>query len=101
MATNLVATITALEAQAAASLFLSDHLGDRFLASHPTLDAAANVWRVPVLLAYPIIGSVGQTGEILVSATSEEIVSHTSLEKMKAAARRLYEENREAIEAAF
>ena len=32
MATNLVATITALEAQAAANLFLSDHLPDRFLA---------------------------------------------------------------------
>jgi len=72
MATNLVATITALEAQAAANLFLSDHLPDRFLASSPKLDAAANVWRVPVLLAYPIIGPVGHTGEILVSVTSEE-----------------------------
>ena len=99
MATNLVATITALEAQAAANLFLSDHLGDRFLASGPTFDHAANVWRVPVLLAYPIIGPVGQTGEILVSPNSEEIISHTPLEEMKAAARRLYEENRDAIEA--
>jgi len=99
MATNVVATITALEAQAAASLFLSDHLGDRFLASSPKLDAAADVWCVPVLLAYPIIGPVGQTGEILVNATSEDIVSHTPLEEMKAAACRLYEENRDAIEA--
>ena len=96
---NLVATITALEAQAAANLFLSDHLPDRFLASSPKLDAAANVWRVPVLLAYPIIGPVGQTGEILVSATSEEIVSYTPLEETKAAARKLYEDNRDAIEA--
>ena len=101
MATNLVATITALEAQAAANLFLSDHLPDRFLASSPKLDPAADVWRVPVLLAYPIIGPVGQTGEILVSATSEEIVSYTPLEEMKATARKLYEENRDAIEAAF
>lgn len=99
MATHLVATITALEAQAAANLFLSDHLPDRFLASSPTLDAAANVWRVPVLLAYPFLGPVGQTGEILVSTTSEEIVSHTPLEEMKAAARKLYENNRDAIEA--
>lgn len=99
MVTNLVATITALEAQAAASLFLSDHLPDRFLASSPKLDAAANVWRVPVLLAYPIIGPVGKTGEILVKATSEEIISHTPLEEMKATARRLYEENRDAVEA--
>ena len=90
-----------LEAQAAASLFLSDNLGDRFLASSPKLDGAAHVWRVPILLAYPIIGPVGQTGEILVNATSEVIISYTPLEEMKATARRLYEENRDAIEAGF
>jgi hypothetical protein len=99
MVTNVVATITALEAQAAASLFLFDHLPDRFLASSPKLDDAANVWRVPILLTYPIIGPVGQAGEILVNATSEEIISYTPLEEMKATARRLYEENRDAIEA--
>jgi hypothetical protein len=80
---------------------LSDNLGDRFLASGPKLDVAAKVWRVPMLLAYPVIGPVGQTGEILVNETSEEIISHTPLEEMKATARRLYEENRDAIEAAF
>ena len=99
MATNVVATITAPEAQAAASLFLSDNLGDRFLASSPKLDIAAKVWRVPILLAYPIIGPVGQTGEILVNETTEEIISYTPLEQMKATARRLYEENRDPIEA--
>ncbi len=81
MVTKVVATITALEAQAAASLFLSDNLGDRFLASGPKLDGAANVWRVPILLAYPFIGPVGQTGEILVNATSEEIISTPRLKK--------------------
>lgn len=91
--------LTALQAQAFANLFLSDHLPDRFMGDTPTFDAVANVWRVPVLLAYAIIGPVGQTGEILVSATKEEIVSHTPFEEMKAAARRLYEENRDAIEA--
>jgi hypothetical protein len=94
-------TITALEAQAAANLFLSNNLPDRFLASRPAFDASARVWRVPVLLAYPIIGPVGHTGEILVSATSEEIVSHTPLDEMKASARKLYEQHRDAIEAAF
>ncbi|MEK6288188.1 MAG: hypothetical protein AABO57_20910 [Acidobacteriota bacterium] len=80
---------------------MSDHLPDRFLASSPALDAAANVWRVLVLLACPIIGPVGQTGEILVSATSEEIVSYSPLEEMKTAARSLHENNRDAIEAPF
>lgn len=95
------ATITALQAQAEANLFLSDHLPDRFMASDPSLDEDAGVWRVPVLLSYPIIGPVGRTGEILVSATSDEVVSFTPLEEMKAAARILYEQHREAIEAAF
>ena len=99
MRTITVPTITALQAQAEANLFLSDHLPDRFMAAQPSFDAAANVWRVPVLLSYAIIGPVGQTGEILVSATSEKVISYTPLEEMKAAARTLYEQHRDAIEA--
>jgi hypothetical protein len=95
-------TITALQAQAGAAganLFLSDHLPDRFMAGQPALDAMLNVWRVPVLLAYAIIGPVGQTGEILVSTDSEEIVSYTPLAEMKTPARKLYERHRDVIEA--
>jgi hypothetical protein len=55
---------------------LSERLLDRFMAGQPTLDLVAQAWRVPVLLAYSVIGSVGQTGEITVSATAEEIISH-------------------------
>jgi hypothetical protein len=99
MATVIVPKISAMEAQAAANLFLCDHLGDRFMADNPVLDAEANVWRVPVLLSYAMIGPVGQTGEILVSTSSEEIVSHTPLNEMKTAARALYERYRDAIEA--
>lgn len=99
MATITAPTITALQAQAEANLFLSDHLPDRFMAAQPSFDAAANVWRVPVLLSYAVIGPVGQTGEILVSATEEKVISYTPLEEMKAAARILYEQHRDAIEA--
>jgi hypothetical protein len=99
MATTITPTITALQAQAAANLFLSNHLPDRFMVGPPHLDLPARVWRVPVLLAYPIIGPVGQTGEILVSVTAEEVVSSTPIEEMKVAARTLYEQHRNAIEA--
>ena len=99
MATKIAPTITALQAQAEANLFLSNHLPDRFMAGPPSLDLAAQAWRVPVLLAYPIIGPVGQTGEILVSMTTAEVVSYTPIEKMKVAARALYEQHRNAIEA--
>jgi hypothetical protein len=54
---------------------------------------------VPVLLAYPIIGPVGQTGEILVSVTVEEVVSSTPIAEMIVAARTLYEQHRNAMEA--
>jgi hypothetical protein len=99
MATTSAPTITALQAQAAANLFLSNHLPDRFMAGPPSLDLPARVWRVPVLLAYPIIGPVGQTGEIVVSVTTEVVVSSTPIAEMKVAACTLYEQHRDAIEA--
>ena len=92
-------TLTALEAQAAANLFLSDHLPDRFCADDPRPDKAANVWRVPVVLAYPFTGSIGEVGEIQVSTSSEEIIAHTPLEEMRAAAWVLIEKHRDEIEA--
>lgn len=99
MVANTIPKVTALEAEAAASLFLSDHLPDRITAGDPQLDVNAGVWRVPVLLAYPVIGSVGEVGEIIVSGQTEEILSHTSVDKMLARARALYDQHREQIEA--
>ena len=99
MVANIVPKITALEAEAAASLFLSDHLPDRITAGDPQLDSQAGVWHVPVLLAYPVIGSVGEVGEVIVSGQTEEILSHTPVDEMLARARALYEQHREQIEA--
>lgn len=99
MVTKIAPPVTALDAQSRANLFLLDHLTDRFLADDPQLDEAGGVWRVPVLLTYTAIGPVGTVGEVVVSATTEEIVSHTPLPEMKECARALYEQHRDAIEA--
>ena len=99
MTTKTAPTVTALEAQGAANLFLSDHLGDRFLAVRPQLDEGGDVWRVPVVLTYALVGPLGEVGEVLVSAGAEEVVSHTPVEEMKERARALYEQQREQIEA--
>ncbi len=99
MIANLLPTLTALEAHGAASMFLSDNLPDRFCATNSLFDRAANHWRVRVVLSYPFIGPVGDVGEIIVSPTSEDILSHTPLDEMWAHARSLYEQHREAIEA--
>jgi hypothetical protein len=64
-----VSSITALEVQAA-NYFLLTHLGDRFVAADPALGADASMWHIPMLLAYPLIGPVGATGETLISAGS-------------------------------
>jgi hypothetical protein len=101
MVTSVVTTVTALEAQAAANLFLSNNLPDRFCADDPLLEDTTKVWRVPVVLAYPLIGPIGRTGEILVSATSGEVISSTPLTEMKAIGKSLLERHRDAIEAAF
>lgn len=101
MATITAPAITAYQAQAEAGGFLSDHLPDRFCAGRPQFDQDARVWRVPVLLSYAVIGPVGQVGEVTVNADTEEVLSFTPLAEMKEAALRLYEQHRDAIEAAF
>ncbi len=99
MVANVLPTVTALEAQATANGFLLDHLPHCFTADRPAFDQAAQAWRVPVLLAYATIGSVGRVGEVLISPVSEDVVSATSFEEMKAAAQVLYEQHRAEIEA--
>ena len=99
MSTKTATPVTALDAQAAANLFLFDHLSDRFLADDPHLDEAGDVWHVPVLLTYAVLGPVGTVGEILVNATTQEIISYTPLSEIKESARILYEQHRDAIEA--
>ncbi len=93
--------LTDLEAVGAANLFLSDHMPDHYCAGGPTYDDAAQSWRVAVLLIHPRAGLVGEVGEIAVSGYSEEILSHTPFDEMRAAGRALYEQYREAIEAAI
>jgi len=97
--TAIAPTITALQAQAAANLFLSDRLPDRITADQPLLDEAAQVWRIPVILTYPFLGSLGQVGEIVISAVKEEIISFTPVEEILKSAQALAEQNRDAIEA--
>ena len=99
MSTATFPTVTAMEAQAQASFFLSDRLPDRISASCPSLDEAANVWRVPVILAYPQLGVLGQVGEVVVSATTTEVISSTAIEDILSAAQLLAEQHRDAIEA--
>lgn len=99
--TGAYCKITAFEAEAIAGGFLLDHLPDRFSTGAPRFDKAAGVWRVPVILAYPRIGSVGEVGELTVDDSTKEVVSHTPFEEMTTRALAIYEQRCEEIEAAF
>lgn len=101
MIAQVASMISALEAQAAANLFLSDHLPDRYCAGDPHYDQAMQAWRVPVQMAYRHIGALGEVGEILVNAFAKEVITHTPCDEMRESGRHLYEQNCEAIEAAF
>ena len=76
-------------------------LPDRFMALEPRLIAGGDIWSVPVGLAYPHIGVVGQVGEVLISAFSRGIISSTRPEAMKSAGAVCYKEKEDAINAAF
>ncbi len=101
MAIHTPPQVTALQAQATANLFLSDHLPDRFTADQPQLIAADNVWQVPIMLVYPGLSSIGCVGDIRICATEEKVLSHTPIAQMKQKAQQLYDTHRDAIEAAF
>jgi putative addiction module component (TIGR02574 family) len=51
---------------------VTDSLPDRFTADRAEL--VDRKWRVPVILAYPRIGSVGEVGEVLVDTDNGSIV---------------------------
>lgn len=101
MATHSVPQVTALQAQATANLFLSDHLPDRFTAEQPWLDVVDEVWHVPVVLAYPGVGALGWVGDIRISTLTTTVVSSTPMAEMRRAAQTLFDAHRDAIEAAF
>jgi len=95
-----VLAISEQEAARIAGEWVRRHLPDRLCAGEPTLTAAGDLWRVPILLAYPFL-LVGEVGEVCIAADSGEVVSHTNVKTMKIKAQRLGTDRRAEIEAAF
>ncbi|MEL6353645.1 MAG: hypothetical protein AAFR58_18120 [Cyanobacteria bacterium J06627_28] len=88
-------------AQTVVNDWLLSVLGDRFTAITPHLIAGGDIWSVSVGLAYPNIGIIGETGEVLVSAFSRGIISATDIETMKAVGVEHFQAHKHEIEAAF
>ena len=98
---NLAATKLSSEAvMQQAMRWVIEHLASSFCAGEPQEVATENVWRVPVLLAYPFM-VVGEVGELWIDGVSGKVLRRTSIQKMKAAARRLGKQHDADIQAAF
>lgn len=90
-------TNTEIEVMAMVGGFLNDNLPDRFCAGRPQFDQENLVWKTPILLSYPILGPLGQVGEITVSADAGEILSFTPLEETRNAANAIIEQYRSTL----
>jgi hypothetical protein len=101
METDDSAPILSQAAQAIVNDWILNRLPDRFTALEPKRMAAGDIWCVPVGLAYPNIGVIGQVGEVLVSAFSGGVISASRPEEMKVIAMKYYTDREDEIKAAF
>jgi hypothetical protein len=95
------AVTAVLEARSNANAWLLGHLPDRFAAGVPEHDENGGAWRVSVWLSYPGLEPLGPVGELTLNEISGEVTQHTSVDEMRARAVKLYQENRDEIEAPF
>ncbi len=93
----LISDVSAEEAYLIAVGWTDYHnLPDRYCPQPAMLDAAAQVWRVPLWLGYPD-GQGGEVGELAVAVSSGKIVSHTPLEEVRSRGKRLARELLHAV----
>ncbi len=93
-------TMDEVRARARVNRFLFSQAGSHFAAGDPQLDAAKAQWKVPILMITPGL-IVGEVGEAVVAQQTREIISHTAIEQLHAAAEKLREQRHAEIEAAF
>jgi hypothetical protein len=100
LAVSTEPTMDAMRASARVNRFLLSQAGTNFAAGDPVLNAAKAEWRIPILMITPGL-VVGQVGEAVVAQDTLEIISHTAIEQIHAAAMTLRERHKDEIEAAF
>lgn len=95
--------IDAETAKRLANRFILENLPDRFCAGAPRFlqFPLRTFWAVPVVLSYPRIGPVGQTGILAVDTETGAVVGWTPLDEIKEIGKTIYDERRADIEAAF
>jgi hypothetical protein len=92
--------VTEAQVRACVNRFLLSEVGSQFCAGEPELDVVRERWLVPILMVTPGF-TAGRVGEALVQSHPREIISHTDIERMYAAADRLRKRHQAAIKTAF
>jgi hypothetical protein len=83
MSESLASDMDASEAvQIAVGWLYYNHLPDRFSPQEPSLDRAANYWRVPIHLVYAN-GRGGPVGELVIDRKTGAVISHTPVEELR------------------
>ena len=95
--------IEAETAKRLANRFILENLPDRFCAGTPRFlqFPLRTFWAVPVVLSYPRIGPVGQTGILAVDTETGAVVGWTPLDEIKEIGKTIYDEKKADIETAF
>ena len=92
--------ITDAQVRASVNRFLLSEVGSQFCAGEAELDVLQELWQVPILMITPGL-TVGQVGKAQVQIHTRELISHTEIESIHAAADRLRERHHAAIKTAF
>lgn len=96
--------VDALKARTIANEYIVFHLPNLLTASrnvHSLSVSGLDLWIVPIVLATPHFGEVGEVGVVAIDARTSAIVSSTSHAEVIDAAEKLYETHRQQIEATF
>lgn len=92
--------ISDAQVRACVNRFLLSEVGSQYCAGAPELDALRQLWQVPILMITPGL-TVGQVGEAQVHFQTRELIGHTEIESIHAAAARLRKRHHAAIKTAF
>jgi hypothetical protein len=98
-----VNAVTADKAQIAGNTYCLLHYATGYSAGTPRRMTMPGKqwWVMPVLLTSPGYGVVGEVGVLAVDARTGKVVGSTSRQEVVAAGKRLAEEKRDDLEAAF
>lgn len=98
-----LAVIDSKAAYLAANRFILENFRDRFSAGTPRhlVFPTRSIWTVPIVLAYPKVGVLGEVGFVGVDGESGVVVGWTPKEEVEKVAEQMYKEKKDEIEALF